>query len=99
MDEKKYRRLVSRTMPRILESEGEYQILLGQIEKLEKDEATLSLEGTRLLSLLATVAEQYESRANPTSQAAPHHVLVHLMESHGLRHRDIREPFGSGGPK
>ena len=39
-------------MPRIPENEAEYQILLGQIEKLmEKDEATLSLEETRLLSL------------------------------------------------
>ena len=69
-----------------------------QIEKLmEKDEATLSLEETRLLSLLATLAEQYESRANPTSQAAPHQVLAHLMESRDLRHRDIWELFGSRG--
>ena len=98
MDEKKYRRLVSRAMPRIPENEAEYQILLGQIEKLmEKDEATLSLEETRLLSLLATLAEQYESRANPTSQAAPHQVLAHLMESRDLRHRDIWELFGSRG--
>lgn len=98
MDEKKYRRLVSRATPRIPENEAEYQILLGQIEKLmEKDEVNLSLEETRLLSLLATLAEQYESRANSISKAAPHQVLAHLMESRGLRHRDIWELLGSRG--
>lgn len=96
MDEKKYRRLVARATPCIPENEAEYQTLLGQIEKLmEKEESVLSLEETRLLSLLATLAEQYENKANFLSQASPHEVLAHLMESRGLRHRDIWELFGS----
>ena len=98
MDEKKYGRLLARVVPRIPQTEEEYQSLVGQIAQLmEQDEENLSVEETRLLALLALVVENYEQRNFPVSDASPHDLLAHLMEARSLRHKDIWQLFGSKG--
>ena len=61
MDEKKYVRLLAQSGPRVPETEREYKGLLTQIENLmERDEEDLSIEETRLLTLLSVLVEKYE---------------------------------------
>jgi HTH-type transcriptional regulator / antitoxin HigA len=98
MDEKRYVRLLAQAGPRVPETEREYKSLLTQIEKLmEQDEEDLSIEQTRLLTLLSVLVEQYEEKNYPISNAKPLDVLRHLMEARGLTHKDVWTLFGSRG--
>src|SRR3970040_997193 len=90
MDEKRYVRLLALAGPRVPETEKEYKGLLAQIEKLmDRNEEDLSVEETRLLTLLSVLAEQYEEKNHPISEAEPLEVLRHLMEARRLTHKDI----------
>jgi HTH-type transcriptional regulator/antitoxin HigA len=76
--------------PRVPETEREYKDLLTQIEKLmERDQEDLSIEETRLLTLLSVLVEQYEEKNYPIPDGKPPDVLHHLMEAQGLTHKDI----------
>ena len=98
MDEKRYVRLLARAGPRVPETEREYKDLLTQIEKLmERDEEDLSVEETRLLTLLSVLVEQYEEKNYSIPDGKPPDVLRHLMEARGLTHKDVWTLFGSRG--
>jgi HTH-type transcriptional regulator / antitoxin HigA len=98
IDVKKYSRLLSRTLPQLIETKGEYERLLGEAKSLmERDEETLSPEEITLLDLLVHLLEEYEEKRFPIRPAAPHDVLHHLMEARGLTHKDVWRLFGSKG--
>ncbi len=94
-DAAKYRRLVSRAMPVIIETEAENERLLAIVEKMMNRD--LSPEEERLFNLLVKLIEDFESRHYPMSEVAPYEMLQFLMEQRGLRQRDIVHLFGSSG--
>jgi HTH-type transcriptional regulator/antitoxin HigA len=80
------------------ETEREYRNLLNHLEKLlDRDEEDLSVEESRLLTLLSVLVEQYEQKYYPISDAKPLEVLHHLMEARGFTHKDVWTLFGSRG--
>jgi HTH-type transcriptional regulator / antitoxin HigA len=94
-DPAKYRRLVSKAMPAVIETEAENERLLAIVEPMMKRE--LSPEEAKLFDLLVKLIEDFEDRHYPLGESSPTATLQFLMEQRGLRQRDIVHLFGSSG--
>jgi HTH-type transcriptional regulator/antitoxin HigA len=96
IDPSRYKRLLSQTMPMVIESEEENERMLSVVEKL-MDKENLSPEEERLLKLFARLIEDFEHRYYHPKEAAPLEVLQHLMEARGVKQTHLWEVFGSKG--
>jgi len=97
IDPVRYRRLLSQTMPVVIETEEENERMLAIAEKLMKKGENLSAEEEKLLKLLARLIEDFEQRYYSPHEAAPLEVLHHLMEARGIKQSQLWELFGSKG--
>ena len=97
IDPARYRRLLSRTMPVVIETEEENERMLVTAEKLMKKGENLSAEEEKLLKLLARLIEDFEQRYYRPNEAEPLEVLHHLMEARGVKQSQLWELFGSKG--
>lgn len=97
IDPTRYRRLLSRTMPVIIETEAENERMLKVIEKLMDKGEDLSPEEEKLLKLLTRLVEDFEERFYHPGDASPLEVLQHLMESREIKQTHLWEVFGSKG--
>ena len=94
-DAAKYRRLVSKAMPLVIETEAENERLLALVAPMMKRE--LSPEEAKLFDLLTKLIEDFEDRHYPMGTSSPTEMLQFLMEQRDLRQRDIVHLFGSSG--
>ena len=97
IDPARYKRLLSQTMPVIIESETENERMLKVIEKLMDKGENLSPEEEKLLKLLTRLVEDFEERYYQPKDATPLEVLQHLMESRDIKQTHLWEVFGSKG--
>jgi HTH-type transcriptional regulator/antitoxin HigA len=97
IDPGRYRRLLSRTMPVVIETEEENARMLAIVEKLMKKGEDLSVEEEKLLKLLARLIEDFEQRFYQPPEAEPLDVLHHLMEARGIKQSQLWDVFGSKG--
>lgn len=97
IDRVRYRRLLSRTMPVVIESEEENARMLTIVEKLMKKGVNLSAEEEKLLKLLVRLIEDFEQRFYQPPEAEPLEVLHHLMEARGIKQSQLWDVFGSKG--
>jgi len=97
IDPTRYKRLLSRTMPVIIETEEENERMLKVIEKLMDKGEDLSPEEEKLLKLLTRLVEDFEERYYRPRNATPLEVLQHLMESRDVKQTHLWEVFGSKG--
>src|SRR5689334_9926914 len=97
IDPIRYRRLLTRTMPVVIETEEENARMLTIVEKLMKKGENLSAEEEKLLKLLVRLIEDFEHRYYQPPQAEPLEILHHLMESRGIKQSQLWEVFGSKG--
>ena len=97
IDPVRYRRLLSRTMPVVIETEEENVRMLAIVEKLMQKGEKLSAEEEKLLKLLARLIEDFEEKFYQPSEATPLEVLHHLMEARGVKQSQLWEVFGSKG--
>lgn len=97
VDPVRYRRLLSRTMPVVIETEEENARILSIVEKLMHKGENLSAEEEKLLKLLARLIEDFEQRFYRARNATPLEVLQHLMEERGVKQSQLWELFGSKG--
>jgi len=97
IDPVRYRRLLSRTMPVVIETEKENTRMLSIVEKLMKKGEDLSAEEEKLLKLLVRLIEDFEQRYYQPPEAEPLEVLHHLMEARGVKPSQLWEVFGSKG--
>jgi HTH-type transcriptional regulator / antitoxin HigA len=97
IDPARYRRLLSRTMPVVIETEEENARMLITVEKLMKKGENLSAEEEKLLKLLVRLVEDFEQRYYRPDEAEPLEVLHHLMEARGIKQSQLWEVFGSKG--
>ena len=81
----RYKRLLSRTMPVVIESEEENERMLAIVEKLMDKGEDLSPEEEKLLKLFARLIEDFEQRYYHPREATPLEVLQHLMEARGVK--------------
>ena len=97
IDPARYKRLLSQTMPVIIETEEENARMLAIVEKLMKKGENLSPEEETLLKLFAKLIEDFEQRYYHPREATPLEVLQHLMESREVKQSQLWELFGSKG--
>jgi HTH-type transcriptional regulator/antitoxin HigA len=96
IDERRYRLLLGRTLPVVIETQEEYERMLGAVEELmDKDDAEITAEEGRLLKLLAMLVEDYEDRHYALPKSSPHKMLKYLLEETGLKPRDLWPVIGS----
>ncbi|HJU94307.1 MAG TPA: hypothetical protein VJ656_15330 [Pyrinomonadaceae bacterium] len=97
IDPVRYRRLLSRTMPVVIETEEENARMLAVVEKLMNKGEKLSAEEEKLLKLLVKLIEDFEQRYYKIREAEPLEVLHHLMETRGVKQSQLWTLFGSKG--
>jgi HTH-type transcriptional regulator/antitoxin HigA len=98
IDIKKYARLLTKALPRPIETEVECERVIEMIDKLmSKGEEMLTAEEHVLLELLTQLVERYEDEHHQIPEASPDAVIRFLMEDRGLRHKDLMPALGSRG--
>jgi len=97
MDVTRYKRLLSQTMPVVIETEEENERMLAIVEKLMGKGENLSPEEEKLLRLFVRLIQDFEERFYHLREATPLEVLRHLMESRDVRQTHLWELFGSKG--
>lgn len=97
IDPARYRRLLSRAMPGVIETEDENARMLAIVERLMKKGEKLSAEEEKLLKLLARLVEDFEQKFYRPLEATPLEVLRHLMEARDIKQSQLWEVFGSKG--
>ena len=97
VDPARYRRLLSRAMPVVIETEDENARMLAIVEGLMQKGEKLSAEKEKLLKLLARLVEDFEQQFYRPHEATPLAVLHHLMEARDIKQSQLWEVFGSKG--
>lgn len=95
-DQATYKSLLTEVVPRVIETEEEYDRALAIAERLTFAK-NLTLEEKAIYKLLVTLIEAYETENYPMDDSAPHEILQHLMESSGTRQVDLVGIIGSSG--
>jgi HTH-type transcriptional regulator / antitoxin HigA len=96
LDEKRYGRLLRRTLPHVIRTKDEYERLVEELALLD-ERVNATLEERELAELLTLLVEEFEGRQFPIPKASPRQVLAHLMEARNLRPKDLWKLFGSRG--
>jgi len=97
IDPTRYKRLLSQTMPVIIETEAENERMLKLIKRIMDKGENLSPEEEKLLKLLTRLVEDFEERFYNPRDASPIEVLQHLMESREVKQTHLWGVFGSKG--
>jgi len=97
LDVKRYGRLLSKTVPRVITSEEEHERATAIVESLmEKGERNMSAEEDALLDLLTNLIRDYEASAYPSRpKCKPHEMVAFLLEQRGLKPSDLWIVLGS----
>jgi HTH-type transcriptional regulator / antitoxin HigA len=90
-----YARLLSRVLPRVIETEEENQRVIAELERLDTRGRPLTREEEKLADLMTLLVRQFESERYPLDHAEPVEALRILMEARGLRQRDLIPVFGA----
>src|SRR5688572_8637011 len=84
-----YKRLLSRTVPKVVKSEAENERIIAELERLDTLGRELTPEEKELSELLTVLVRQFEENRYPLGHASPAEALRELMEQHELRQRDL----------
>ena len=84
VDEKAYRKLLSKVLPRVIRTDEENERYLAQLEALH-ERPVLTPEEERIAELLTLLIPSYEEKTYKLRPASPIDVVRHLMESNGLK--------------
>jgi HTH-type transcriptional regulator/antitoxin HigA len=93
----RYKKLLSRAMPVIIQTEEDNDRMLAEAEKLMAKGENLTPEEDALLRLLATLIQDFEEKFYQPRAATPLEILHHLMDARDLKQSDLLEVFGSKG--
>ena len=93
---KTYRSLLVDAMPKVIETEADYQHALQEFEKLHVNR-NRNPEELALYRLLVLIIETYEEKHFPFPKSPPHEMLQHIMEASGTRQADLVGVIGSSG--
>lgn len=92
---RKYIELLTDTIPRVIETEAEYERLEVVFEHLLDKGENRSPEETAMFDLLTKLLEDYERRSlEPISDLTPVQLLKSLMIVNGLKQKDLAATFG-----
>ena len=97
VDRKIYGELVRQAMPHRIRTEEEHQAAIETISNLMNKGNSLSPEESELLDLMVVLVERFEAESHPIGDVAPLDILRELLESNGLRQKDLVPDVGSRG--
>ena len=97
LNKEEYIKLLSETVPRIIDTEIEHKRLLNEVDKFMDLGENLTDEQAEVLQLLITLSEQYENKVYQMKAITPLDILHELMSVRELKQKDIVEIFGSKG--
>jgi HTH-type transcriptional regulator / antitoxin HigA len=95
-DRNAYCQLLSEFVPKVIDTEEEYDRALAAAEQLTFAKE-LALEHQALYKLLVMLIEAYEAENYPMDRTKPHEILQHIMEASGIRQADLVGIVGSSG--
>ena len=95
INEAAYRKLLVRTLPRVIETEADNERMIAELEKLDTRERPLTREEEKLAELMTVLIQQFEGKRYPLGHASPVEALRVLMEERDLRQRDLIPIFGA----
>jgi len=90
-----YAALLARTLPAVIHSEKENERCIAMLEKLDRKAEKLTAAERRLAELLTVLVEDFEEEAYALKPARPVEVLRELIESNGLKQKDLLDIFGT----
>jgi HTH-type transcriptional regulator/antitoxin HigA len=95
IDSQAYGRLLAEALPAAIETEAENRRMIAIADRL-MDKPDRTPEETRLLKLIATLCQDFESRFyNVGEGVTPEGILADLMAERGLKQVDLLPIFGS----
>ena len=92
-----YGSLLADIVPKVIETEEEYDRLLLQFERLHVKKKNRTLEELALYRLLVVLIETYEEQQFCVPASLPHEMLQYIMECSGTRQVDLGGLLGSSG--
>jgi len=95
VNKRSYARLLTRLLPQVITTDTENERMIAELEKLDTRGRPLTPEEERLALLMSLLIRQFEESRYPLGHAEPVEALRVLMESRGLRQRDLIPVFGS----
>ena len=90
----KYGRLCATVVPKVIESDEEFDRMVEVMESLDR-KSSLTPEEAVLRSLLAKLIQDYDESHYSIPNVPPHKVIAYLMEMRNLRQADLLPIFGS----
>ncbi len=94
IDSRKYGRLCADAVPKVIETDEEFDRMVQKMEDLDRKENP-NPEEEALSALLARLIEDYDDRRFALPDVPPFKVVLHLMDQRGLRQADMLPVFGS----
>jgi HTH-type transcriptional regulator/antitoxin HigA len=94
IDEKKYRKLLAKAMPKTITNDKQFDHMVEQMEELDrKPDATI--EERELAKVLLTLIQAYDEANYPIPEVPPHKMIRYLMEQRHLKQADLVSVIGS----
>jgi len=90
----KYGKLCANVIPKIIESDEEFDRLVEKMEALDRKEDSTPEEDA-LSGLLMKLIQDYDDKYYPVPDSKPHEIVQHLMEQRGLKQADLVPLIGS----
>lgn len=90
-----YAALLTRALPAVIHSERENERCIALLESLDRKGEKLTSAERRLAELLTVLIENFEEESYALKPARPAEVLRELMESNGLKQKDLLDIFGT----
>jgi HTH-type transcriptional regulator/antitoxin HigA len=90
-----YAALLVKSLPAVIHSESENERCIAMLEALDRKGEKLTAAERRLAELLTVLIEDFEEEAYALKTASPVEVVRELMESNGLKQKDLLDVFGT----
>lgn len=94
IDPAKYGKLCAAVVPKLIESDEEFDRLVGVMETIDF-KANLTPEEKTVSALLAKLIQDYDNEHHALPEAPPNETIGFLMNQRGLRPSDLLPIFGS----
>ncbi len=91
---KVYGGLLSKTLPKVIETDRELEHFADALEALDRLDRELKPEEKLLEALLSRLIADYDEKIE-LPQLPPHRTIAFLMEQRGLKQADLLPVFGS----
>ena len=90
----KYGRLCADALPKVIESDEEFDRLVKKMEALDRKK-TRTPEEEALSALLMKLIQDYDDLHYPLPPSPPHKLIRYLMDQRHLKQADLLPVFGS----